>query len=187
MYILNNNPKHREKFLQLDTVQDIVTKTSVPIVVMLPSILGPIYVVRKNFMGVAHNCEIMGGAKVQGGETSCPPYYWMSDIKLREGRKWIHKRNRNRHDSGNPPISKVKTLAETAAWRNNWKVAKRTEGASTQDKYRIDVGGSGVIVSVIGRKRFCAKCKHCNGNERRYCRRFSNWAIQKTTENKNVS
>ena len=75
MYILNNNPKHREKFLQLDTVQDIVTKTSVPIVVMLPSILGPIYVVRKIFMGVAHNCEIMGVAKVQGGKTSCPPYY----------------------------------------------------------------------------------------------------------------
>ena len=41
MSIIYANPNHREKFFKLDTVQDEVkTTTYVPIVVMLPSILG---------------------------------------------------------------------------------------------------------------------------------------------------
>ena len=44
MSIFYNNPNNREKFFKLDFVQDIEkTTTSVPIVVMLPSILGPIF------------------------------------------------------------------------------------------------------------------------------------------------
>ena len=139
-------------------------------------------VVRKNVMGVAYNCEIVGRSTGQGGETACPSYYWMADMELHEGKKWRHKRRRNRHDRGNPPISKVKILAETAAWRNNWKVAGITEGGSTPDKCRIGGGSSGVIVSVTGRKPFCARCKHCNDNKQRYFRRFSNWAEKFTAQ-----
>ena len=44
MSIFYENPNHREKFFKLDTVQGIEkTTTSVPIVVMLPLILGPIF------------------------------------------------------------------------------------------------------------------------------------------------
>ena len=44
MSIFYDNPNHREKFFILDTVQDIEkTTTSVPIVVILPSTLGPIF------------------------------------------------------------------------------------------------------------------------------------------------
>ena len=43
MSIFYDNPNNREKVFKLDTVQDInKTTTSVPIVVILPSILGPI-------------------------------------------------------------------------------------------------------------------------------------------------
>ena len=31
-------------------------------------------------MGVAQNCEIIGRAKGQGGETACTPYYLMADM-----------------------------------------------------------------------------------------------------------
>ena len=44
MSILYDNTNNREMFLKLDTVQDIEkTTTYVPIVVMLPSIIGPIF------------------------------------------------------------------------------------------------------------------------------------------------
>ena len=44
MSVFYDNHNHREKFLKLDTVKGIEkTKTSVPIVVMLPSILSPIF------------------------------------------------------------------------------------------------------------------------------------------------
>ena len=38
-------------------------------------------------MGVAQNCESMGGPKLQGGEMDCLPYYLMYDVELREGKK----------------------------------------------------------------------------------------------------
>ena len=44
MYIFYDNPNHRGKFFKLDTVQDMEnTITSVPIVVMLPSIIVPVF------------------------------------------------------------------------------------------------------------------------------------------------
>ena len=44
MTIFYNNPNHREFFLKLYTVKDIEKTTKyVPIFVMLPSILGPIF------------------------------------------------------------------------------------------------------------------------------------------------
>ena len=66
-------------------------------------------------MLVAHNWEIIGRDKVQGDETAYPPYSLMCDMDLREEKKWIHKRRKNIHERGNPPISKVESLAETAA------------------------------------------------------------------------
>ena len=101
-------------------------------------------------MGVAHNCEIMVGAKVWKGEIACPPYSLMADMEMREGNKLIHNHRRKRHGRGNPSISKFEILAETAAWRNNWKVAGSTEDGSTSDKCMIGSDGSGVIVSVRG-------------------------------------
>ena len=62
----------------------------------------------------AQNCDMMGRAKEQGGEMACTPYYRMTDMEMREGKKRRHKRHRNRHDRGNLLISKVKILAETA-------------------------------------------------------------------------
>ena len=59
---------------------------------------------------------------------------------------------------------------------NNWKVARSAEIVNTPDKYRIGGGSNGFIIRVAGRKLFCARCKHCNENERRYFRRFRNWA-----------
>ena len=93
----------------------------------------------KNDLGVAQYCESVGGSKVQGGETVCPPYFWIRDMYLCEGKKWRNKC---------PPISKVKILAETADWRNNWQVSRSTEGGSTSDKCGISVGSGGVNVSV---------------------------------------
>ena len=66
-------------------------------------------------MGVAHNCEIMVGAKVWKGEIACPPYSLMADMEMREGNKLIHNHHRKRHGRGNPSISKFEILAETAA------------------------------------------------------------------------
>ena len=44
MSIFYDNPNNNEKFFQFDFVQDIgKTTTYVPIVVMLPAILGPIF------------------------------------------------------------------------------------------------------------------------------------------------
>ena len=37
-------------------------------------------------MGVAQNCENMGAAKGQGGETAFPTYYLMDDMELCEGK-----------------------------------------------------------------------------------------------------
>ena len=128
-------------------------------------------------MGVAQKCEIMGGAKVQGGETACPPYSWMADMKLREGKKWRHKRCRNRHDRGNPPISKVKILAVTIGkWLEAQRVAslqinsvsamaaaaslpvsqdKRffVQGANTAIKMNCTIAGD----SATGWKKFTAR------------------------------
>ena len=68
--------KPYEKVFKLDTVQDKEKTTIyVPIVVMLPAILGPIFCDEENVMGVARNCESMGRAKGQGGEMACLPYY----------------------------------------------------------------------------------------------------------------
>ena len=100
----------------------------------------------------------------------------MDDMDLREGKKLIHKRRRNRNERGNPPISKVESLVDTAALRNNWKVYGSTEGDSTSDKCRIGGGSISFIVSVTGQNLFCARGKHRNENDWRYCRKFSNWA-----------
>ena len=100
----------------------------------------------------------------------------MDDMDLREGKKLIHKRRRNRNERGNPPISKVESLVDTAALRNNWKVYGSTEGDSTSDKCRIGGGSISFIVSVTGQNLFCARCKHCNENERQYRRRSRNSA-----------
>ena len=105
-------------------------------------------------MGVAQNFESMGRAKGKGGETDCPPDSWMADMELHEGKTWRHNSLKNRHDRGNPPISKIEILAKTAAWRNNWKVARSTEGGSTPYKCMIGGGSSGVIVIVTGWKIF---------------------------------
>ena len=51
-----------------------------------------------------------------------------------------NKCRRNRHKHDHPPISKVEDMAETVAWKNNWKVAGGTEGGSTSDKCGI-IGG----------------------------------------------
>ena len=50
-----NNPNHREKFLELDTLQDIEKTTpSVPIVVMIPSIFDPIFCGEKKTLWELH-------------------------------------------------------------------------------------------------------------------------------------
>ena len=113
------------------------------------------FVMRKNVMGVARNCESMGRAKWQGGATDCPPYYWMADMEIREGKKRRKNCSINRHEHGHPTISKFEILEETAAWRNNWKVVRSTEGGSTSDKCSINGGSSGVNVRVTGLNLFC--------------------------------
>ena len=75
----------------------------------------------KNIMSVAHNCNNMDGSKGQSDETACPPYSLMAVMELREGNKWRHKHRRNRHDCGNPLISKVESLAR------NWGLQKQLE------------------------------------------------------------
>ena len=55
MSIFYDNPYHRGKVLKPDTVQDIEkTTTSVPIVVMLPSIFGPIFCGEENTSWLLH-------------------------------------------------------------------------------------------------------------------------------------
>ena len=45
-------------------------------------------------------------------------------------------------------------MSETAAWRDNCKEARSTEGASTSDKCRISIVSSGIDVSVTFQKFF---------------------------------
>ena len=97
-------------------------------------------------------------------------------MELRESKKWRNKYRRNRHELGHLPISKVEILTENATWRNIWKVDGSIKGGSASDKFRISGGNSGANVSITGQKLFCAKWKHRNENDRRYCRRLNNLA-----------
>ena len=83
-------------------------------------------------MEVAQNCKIMGGSKGNIGETACPPYYWMADMELHEGKKSRHKRRRNRHECGNPPISKSKSWQKLQLEGTIWKCPKSQRVATTQ-------------------------------------------------------
>ena len=76
MSIFYDNTNNREKFCKLDTVKDIEKQQHMcQLLSCSLQSLSQSSVARKNFMGVAQNCEIIGRAKGQGRETSCPPYY----------------------------------------------------------------------------------------------------------------
>ena len=134
-------------------MQDEGGKTNVPIVIILPTLIGPIFCDVEKFMVVSRVYESMGIAMGQGGETACLPYSWMDDMELHGGRKWINKCRRNRYECGHPPISKVEGLSETAAWRENWQMTGSTEVGSTSDKWGISGGSGDINVSVTGQKQ----------------------------------
>ena len=88
MSIFYDNPNHRGKFFKLDTVQDIEKQQHLcQLLSCSLQSLAQCSMVKKNVMGVAQNCEIMGRVKEWGGKTACLPYSLMADMELCETKK----------------------------------------------------------------------------------------------------
>ena len=92
-----NERKNRGKFFKLDSVQEEDrVLVNIPQVVMLPTLLGPVFADKKNGMGAVCHCEGVGDATRHVGEGIGDSDSPLANLELVTGEEYDDQRGRNK-------------------------------------------------------------------------------------------